>query len=121
MANAEPQNTAPAVVREFAPLAGLLSYLVPGLGQIVQGRVGKGLLFLVCLYGLFFTGLAMGEWKNVYLPDPEKLPTVSLRIGGFGVDLEEGVPKALGNRLHFAGQFWIGIAAWPALYQYATF
>jgi Family of unknown function (DUF6677) len=25
------------------------------------------------------------------------------------------------NRLPFVGQFWIGIAAWPALYQYFTF
>jgi hypothetical protein len=22
------------------------------------------------------------------------------------------------NRLHFAGQFWIGVAAWPAIWQY---
>jgi hypothetical protein len=121
MANAEPQGNPPPVVREFAPLAGVLSYLVPGLGQIVQGRVGKGLLFLVCLYGLFFTGLALGDWRNVYLPDPTPLPPVSLRIRGIGIDLKEGVPKAVAHRLHFAGQFWIGVAAWPALYQYAHF
>src|SRR5438552_2783421 len=110
MANAEPQGNAPPLVREFSPLAGLLSYLVPGLGQIVQGRVGKGLLFLVCLNGLFFVGLALGDWRNVYLPDPAPLPRVSLRIGGIGFDLDEGPLKALGNRLHFAGQFWIGVA-----------
>jgi hypothetical protein len=121
MAIAEPQTNPPPVVREFSPLAGLLSYLVPGLGQIVQGRVGKGLLFLVCLYGLFFTGLAMGDWKNVYLPDPTPLPKVQLRIRGIGVDLDDGPLKALAHRLHFAGQFWIGVAAWPALYQYANY
>src|SRR5438067_466518 len=27
------------------PLAAFLSYLIPGLGQVKQGRIGKGLLF----------------------------------------------------------------------------
>jgi hypothetical protein len=92
-------------------VAGLLSYLIPGLGQMVQGRIAKGLLFFVCLYGLFFTGMAMGDWKNVYLADTQKDVVV------FGVRL----PRFAGdvwNRLHYAGQFWIGVAAWPALLQY---
>src|SRR5262245_6256874 len=67
--------------RQLSPLAGVLSYLVPGLGQIVQGRIAKGLLFLVCVYGLFFYGVYLGsgsvtigerQYKlssNVYLPD----------------------------------------------------
>src|SRR5437763_670048 len=46
------------------PFAALLSYLVPGLGQIYQGRVGKGVLFLVCLYALFFYGMFLGRWSN---------------------------------------------------------
>jgi hypothetical protein len=76
---------------------------------VYLGRIGKGLLFLCCLYGLFFYGMALGEWKNVYLPDtaletnPWKLP---------------GPLANVYNRLHYAGQFWIGIAAWPALWQY---
>ena len=96
----------------YSPWAGFLSYLVPGLGQIYQGRIGKGLLFLVCLYGLFFSGLAMGDWKNVYLPDTTKTNPVSF------------LPTPLANvynRLHFAGQFWIGVAAWPAIWQYMYF
>lgn len=107
-----PTRVPVAALPDYSPLAGFLSYLVPGLGQIYQGRIGKGLLFLVCLYGMFFTGMAMGDWRNVYLPDtahvngPAWLP----------------VPVAnLWNRLHFAGQFWIGVAAWPAVYQYWTF
>ena len=55
--------------RNYSPLAGFLSYLVPGLGQIYEGRVGKGVLFMVCLYGMFFFGMYLGDWKNVYLPD----------------------------------------------------
>jgi hypothetical protein len=27
----------------------------------------------------------------------------------------------ISNRLQFAGQFWIGVAAWPAIYQYLTY
>src|SRR5258707_7834257 len=109
-----PHATDPTpVLHVRSPLAGFLSYLVPGLGQIYQGRIAKGLLFLVCLYGMFFYGMSLGSWKNVYLPDtawdknlnPWKLP----------------VPVAnLYNRLHFAGQFWIGVAGLSGFYQYWT-
>jgi hypothetical protein len=88
--------------------AGLLSYLVPGLGQIVQGRVSKGLLFVVCLYGLFFYGMYLGEWKNVYLPDNG--PELAMKLPGFVTGLY--------YRPQYAGQFWIGVVAWPALWQY---
>jgi hypothetical protein len=88
--------------------AGLLSYLVPGLGQISQGRIGKGVLFMVILLGMFFLGQAMGNWRNVFMPPPE------------GND-PNPVRKPLAsiyNRWHFAGQFWIGVAAWPAIWQF---
>jgi hypothetical protein len=95
--------------RVYSPLAGFLSYLIPGLGQISQGRFSKGVFFLVTLYGLFFTGMALGDWKNVFIPDTARhnplwnLPPVVSNIY---------------NRPQFAGQFWIGIAAWPAIWQY---
>jgi hypothetical protein len=119
MANPEPSNNLLLPPRSSL-LAGVLSYLVPGLGQIYQGRVGKGILFLVCLYGLFFTGMALGDWKNVYLPD-------MAREANDGRPWENNawkLPRPLTflanvyNRPHFAGQFWIGIAAWPAIWQY---
>ena len=98
------------------PGAAVLSYLIPGLGQVVQGRVGKGLLFFVGLYGLFFYGLAVGQFKNVWLPDPATLPDADLPfVGRVG-----GVPKALFHRNQFLGQFWIGAAAWPAVAQYVV-
>ena len=114
--------------RPYAPLAGFLSYLVPGLGQIYQGRIGKGILFLVCLYTLFFTGMALGGWQNVYLPNGAKYP-LGDQADGFGNrdpwennSLHLSPPLAwvsnLLNRPHFAGQFWIGVAAWPAVWQY---
>jgi hypothetical protein len=120
MANAEPSNNSVQAPRPVSLFAGVLSYIVPGLGQIYQGRVGKGLLFLVCLYGLFFTGMAMGEWKNVYLPDLAK-DADDIRPWDNNV---WHLPRPLTflanvyNRPHFAGQFWIGAAAWPAIWQY---
>ncbi len=106
---APPTNTAP---RSLNPTAALLSYLVPGLGQISQGRVGKGVLFLICLLGLFFYGMYLGNWRNVYIegvppPPPGKVARVN------PVD-------ALVANARFFGQFWIGVVAWPAVIQYAT-
>jgi hypothetical protein len=120
MASAPPTTTDPPSPPlppvTLDPLAALLSYLVPGLGQIYQGRVGKGLLFFGGLYALFFYGMWMGQWKNVWLPDPAPLPEVRLVGQQLG-----GPAKALKYRLEFLGQFWIGVAAWPAVHQYATF
>ncbi len=102
--------------RKLDPLAAFLSYLLPGLGQVLQGRVGKGVLFFVCLYGLFFYGMWMGRMKNVWLPDAARLPDVEVPVLG----KLEGVPKALYYRPQFLGQFWMGVAVWPALLQYAA-
>ena len=74
---ASPPTTDPPLPPvKLDPLAALLSYLIPGLGQIYQGRVGKGLLFFGGLYLLFFYGMWMGQWKNVWLPDASDLPDV---------------------------------------------
>lgn len=116
----EPSSSVPVPTQRPSILAGVLSYLIPGLGQIVQGRVAKGLLFMVCLLGMFTTGQALGDWQNVYLPDvargrdnpnpwennPWRLPQPFFPLAN------------LYHRWHFAGQFWIGIAAWPAIWQY---
>ena len=89
--------------------AALLSYLIPGLGQLMQGRIGKGLLFFVCVHGLFFYGMFLGQWSNVFLADTAALaPAWNL----------PKLANNLYNRPHFAGQFWIGIAAWPAIWHY---
>jgi hypothetical protein len=92
----------------------VLSYLVPGLGQIIQGRISKGLLFFVCINGLFYYGLALGQWKNVYLPHANNLPPMSL-------PLNQKVPNCLSYRLQYVGQFWVGISAWPAIYQHFNY
>jgi TM2 domain-containing membrane protein YozV len=114
--------------RPTNPVAAVLSYLIPGLGQIYQGRIGKGILFFVCVYTLFFAGTYLGSGtvrlkrgdetetyavpSNVYLPDtakdnnPFNLPHLLANLY---------------NRPQFAGQFWVGIAAWPAVWQYVNY
>ncbi|MBY0457506.1 MAG: hypothetical protein K2V38_09235 [Gemmataceae bacterium] len=111
-----PPTEPPLPPVKLDPLAAVLSYLIPGLGQVYQGRVGKGLLFFAGLYALFFYGMWMGNWKNVWLPDPEDLPPV--QVGGQQVG---GAPKAISQRWQFLGQFWIGTAAWPSVVQYVAY
>jgi TM2 domain-containing membrane protein YozV len=106
---APPAKNPPTVTPTYSPLPALLSYLVPGLGQIYQGRVAKGVLFMVCVYALFFYGMALGSWKNVYLPDTANQNN-PLNLSPWFADLY--------NRPQFLGQFWVGIAAWPAIIQY---
>jgi hypothetical protein len=88
-------------------LGGLLSYLLPGLGQMSQGRFSKGILFFVSLHALFFYGMALGHWKNVYLPNANEKAEGFVRV-----------LRDLYTRIHFVGQVGIGISAWPAIYQY---
>jgi hypothetical protein len=104
MSSAPNANPAQLEPRELSVLPAVLSYLIPGLGQVYQGRYGKGFLFMVSLLGMFFLGQAMGQWQNVYLPRGERD--------------NRGITNALMSRWHYAGQFWIGAAAWPALWQF---
>ena len=104
----------------------LLSFLVPGLGQIYQGlirknrdRLIKGVFFLVTLWGMFFYGMWLGRWQNVYLPHMQEQ---LIAEGRPLMVLNRQLPPFLGNvytRLQYAGQFWIGVLAWPALWNYA--
>jgi TM2 domain-containing membrane protein YozV len=91
------------------PFAAVLSYLVPGLGQIYQGRIAKGLLFLLAVNALFFYGMYLGQWSNVFLADTADA-NPAWRLPRWATNLY--------NRPHFAGQFWIGAAAWPAIWHY---
>src|SRR5687767_12976934 len=75
---------------KFDYTAAALSYLIPGLGQVYQGRIGKGLLFFFGLYSLFFYGMWMGSWRNVWLPDVADMPP--LEIAGNRLS---GVPSSL--------------------------
>jgi hypothetical protein len=109
-----PQPTPPSRKLDFR--AALLSYLLPGLGQVLQGRVAKGLLFFVGIYSLFFYGLWMGQMKNVWLPPGETVtrPLAEVRFSRVSFS---GPLKPLAYRPQFLGQFWVGMAAWPAIAQ----
>jgi hypothetical protein len=105
-----PSTTVPTAGRKDYSAA-LLSYLVPGLGQMAQGRFGKGVLFFVGVLGLFFYGQYLGQWSNVYLGDTATPAQLN----------QWKAPRLLVNlynRPQFAGQFWVGMAAWPAIYHY---
>lgn len=47
-------------------IAGVLAWMLPGLGHIYQGRTGKGILFFICVMGTFVYGLVLGKGKVVY-------------------------------------------------------
>lgn len=100
------------------PLAGVLSYLVPGLGQIYQGRIGKGLVFATVLLGMFFYGLYLGDWQNVYMAQGERHDPLAPPGARRGINV---FLSRILDRARIYGQIWIGVAAWPALYQYYTF
>jgi len=102
----------PLPARPADPLAGFLSYLIPGLGQVYQGRVFKGVMFFCCIMVMFFYGLYLGSWSNVFLPQTARLNN-PWNLPPLGANLY--------NRPQFAAQFFVGIAAWPAIIQYATY
>ncbi|MFO0809507.1 MAG: DUF6677 family protein [Gemmataceae bacterium] len=109
-----PPQSAPAqpAVGKLDPFAAVLSYVVPGLGQIYQGRTFKGVLFFTSIYALFFYGMYLGNWSNVFLADTTQNPPT-----WFGMNWPRWAGN-LYNRPHYAAQFWVGAAAWPAIWHY---
>ena len=89
----------PTIPLRNPKLAAFLAWLVPGLGHIYQGRIGKGVLYASCILTLYTLGFALGEGKIVYwrwvnpLDSPEKFC------------------------LYYLGQFFVGLPALPALIQ----
>jgi hypothetical protein len=75
-------------------LAALLAWLVPGLGHLYQGRIGKGLLFMICILSTWFFGLALAEGHSVYASN-----------------------KMIARRLVFGCQLGVGLPAAPAVLQ----
>src|SRR5258708_33127806 len=95
-------TTPPPPAPPLDPLAAVLSYLLPGLGQVYQGRVAKGLLFMIALNVLFFYGMYLGNWSHVYVP-------AAGAKGG-----PRGPASGRVQGVHFLRQVWVGVAAWPA-------
>jgi len=93
--NQSPDPNAPIEVDLKNPgLAVFLAWLWPGGGHLYQGRYGKGILYMVCILGTFFAGLAFGGGRVVYAswtPEDRRLP--------------------------YLCQVWVGVPALPALVQ----
>src|SRR5690606_5136904 len=53
-------------------IAGILAFLLPGAGHFYQGRMFKAVVYFVCILGLFFSGMAMADWKAVQPPPQGK-------------------------------------------------
>jgi len=47
-------------------IAGILAWLIPGAGHFYQGRTVKGVIYLVCIWGLYFGGMRLGEGQVIY-------------------------------------------------------
>ena len=98
-ASSSPPTNPPPIALGNRPLAALLAFLVPGLGHIYQGRVGKGILYGVCILSLFVAGMVMGHGQVVYWRWVSPLR-----------DSEHFC-------FSYLGQFFAGLAALPALIQ----
>lgn len=77
-------------------VAGVLAWLIPGLGHLYQGRTAKGILFMACILGTFAYGVFIGGSQVVY---------ASLRPQDH-------------YRLPYIPQVCVGLPALPALVQH---
>ena len=58
-------NESQAIQLKDPVVAGVLAWLIPGLGHFYQGRNAKGALFAICILGTFLYGLYLGGSKEV--------------------------------------------------------
>src|SRR5438105_10845450 len=90
-------NTTLEIDLRDPPIAALLAWLWPGAGHLYQRRYAKGLLFMVCILGTYFFGLALGGGQCVY---------ASFSSADF--------------RWQYVCQLGVGVPALPAVPQYVS-
>ena len=66
-----PNQTQPTVLH--APIAGLLTWILPGLGHIYLGHRGRGVILLVTITATFWTGVAIGGVRDTVDPQDRRL------------------------------------------------
>jgi len=104
--SASPSPASPPPVDLKTPwLAALLTWAVPGAGQIYQGRRFKGIVFAICILGMFICGLKMGEGRPVY--------------SSYYMVSEGQVYKK--RNYGYLSQILVGVAAMPAMIQARRF
>jgi len=81
-------------------MAAFLAWLIPGLGHLYQGRIAKGILFLVGILGIFMYGVYLGGDREV----------------GWGRVVYMSF-RPEDQRLHFLCQVGVGLPAMPAVIQ----
>lgn len=90
-------TTSPKVELRNPLIAGILAFLIPGAGHCYQGRFFKAFVFAVCIWGSWWTGMAMSDWKALQAPNLDDPQTPHV--------------------LKFAGQAGVGTPALWAIYQ----
>ena len=55
------------------PFAGLLAWILPGLGHLYIGERGRGLIFMITIALTFWGGVAVGGVKNTVNPQTRSL------------------------------------------------
>lgn len=97
----ERESTAAKSVLD-GPVAGLLAWLIPGLGHIYLGHRGRGLVCLVTITATFWTGVAIGGVHATVDPHERKLwfvaqlCTAGNTLGGYALH-RSTMPKAAGK------------------------
>lgn len=81
-------------------LAGVLAWLVPGLGHFYQGRTAKGIVFCVCILSTFIYGVYLGGSSEL----------------GWGRAVYASWRPGY-RRLPYLCQIGVGLAAMPALLE----
>ncbi|MCA9115106.1 MAG: hypothetical protein KDA79_08465 [Planctomycetaceae bacterium] len=62
----DPGTRDPRIPLRDPLIAGILAWIIPGLGHLYQGRLFKSGVYFFCITGTFLTGLALGEWQISY-------------------------------------------------------
>lgn len=65
------QHLEPSFIK--MPVAGILSWILPGLGHIYLGHRRRGLVLLVTITATFWTGVAIGSVQGTVDPTERKL------------------------------------------------
>jgi hypothetical protein len=77
------------------PVAGILAWIVPGLGHIFLGHRGRGLVFLVTITATFWTGVAIGGVRGTVNPQERSLWFVAQLCTGINTAAAYGLNLAM--------------------------
>lgn len=104
-----PESSMPSVVR--GSIAGLLGWIVPGLGHLFIGDRKRGLVFLVAITATFWSGVAIGSVQGTVAPHSRKLWFMAqLGTGGnalaaYGLHVAVNPSSAKSPKPEFAGNW----------------